>query len=100
MGVVVEAPPPPEALHLAACKELLTTESRLISDFEGRKLTSTPCTAVRCLALWTDMRELELELIPTHMRQKPVLRVGEGGCGRTLQGPRNKDPTMPLHHAN
>ena len=29
-----------------------------------------------------------------------MLRVGEGGCGGTLQEPRNKGPVMPLQHAN
>ena len=45
--------------------------------------------------------ELELlELILAHLTQKPMLRVGEGGCGWALQEPRANGPAMPLQHAN
>ena len=41
-------------------------------------------------------QELEPELTPAPMTQKPVLRVEEGVCGRPLQKPRNKGPAVQL----
>ena len=34
------------------------------------------------------------------MTQNSILRIGVGGCGRTLQEHRTKAPAMPLEHAN
>ena len=52
------------------------------------------------MVLAISRRIIELELILAHMTQRPVLRVGEGGCGRNQLDPSKTNPAMPLQHAN